>query len=100
MGGAGSLVSRLRGLYAVGEEGEYGSRDFSSFIPPISYEAADRIEELQEQLCDMKNAALKLNEMVEEASRLVPTRDFSKLSWVGEDSSGVFSLNLSLLDDK
>lgn len=41
------LVNRLRGIYAVGPEGVYGTRSFADFIPPISLEAADRISELE-----------------------------------------------------
>jgi hypothetical protein len=44
------LTNRLRGIYPVGPEGAYGARDFSDFIPPISIEAADRIEELEKEL--------------------------------------------------
>ena len=45
-----TLVDRLRGLYSVGPKGEYGKRDFSEFIPAISLEAANRIEELENEL--------------------------------------------------
>lgn len=41
------LIDRLRGKYAVGPDGEFGTRDFSEFIPAISLEAADEIERLQ-----------------------------------------------------
>ena len=44
------LTDRLRGKYEVGPNGEFGTRDFSGFIPPISIEAADRIDELEEAL--------------------------------------------------
>lgn len=44
------LTDRLRGHYKVGPEGAYGTRDFSDFIPPISIEAANRIDELEEAL--------------------------------------------------
>lgn len=47
-----TLVDRLRGLYSVGPKGEYGKRDFSEFIPAISLEAADRIEELENELLE------------------------------------------------
>ncbi len=46
------LVNRLRGVYAVGPEGVYGTRDFADFIPPISLEAATRIEELEAALSE------------------------------------------------
>lgn len=42
------LTNRLRGQYLVGVSGEFGTRDFSDFIPPISREAADRIDVLEE----------------------------------------------------
>lgn len=41
------LTDRLRGQYKVGPDGVYGTRDFSDFIPPISLEAAGRIEKLE-----------------------------------------------------
>ncbi len=41
-----SLVNRLRGLYEIGPNAEFGTRSFADFIPPISLEAANRIEEL------------------------------------------------------
>ena len=44
------LVNRLRGQYEIGPDGVYGERDFSGFIPPISLEAANRIEELENYL--------------------------------------------------
>ncbi len=46
----GKLINRLRGQYPVGPDNVYGTRDFSDFIPPISLEAADRIETLEEKL--------------------------------------------------
>ena len=45
-----NLVNRLRGQYEVGHNAEFGTRSFADFIPPISLEAADRIEELEEAL--------------------------------------------------
>ena len=44
------LVNRLRGQYSVGPDGVYGTRSFADFIPPISLEAAKRIEALEAQL--------------------------------------------------
>ena len=41
-----TLVNRLRGQYEVGPDNEFGTRSFAEFIPPISLEAADRIEVL------------------------------------------------------
>ena len=49
------LVNRLRGQYAVGPDGVYGTRDFADFIPPISLEAADRITELEAQLASSQS---------------------------------------------
>lgn len=50
------LVKRLRGIYSVAEGTDLNipDRDFSSFIPPISLEAADFIE-----LIEQKNKELK-----------------------------------------
>ena len=45
-----TLKNRLRGEYQVGPNGEFGKRDFSHFIPPICFEAADRISALEEAL--------------------------------------------------
>lgn len=44
------LVDRLRGQYSSGPNNEFGTRSFSDFIPPISLEAASRIETLEELL--------------------------------------------------
>ena len=44
------LTNRLRGQYSVGPENIYGTRSFADFIPPISLEAANRIEELEAML--------------------------------------------------
>ena len=41
------LTNRLRGQYPVGPNNLYGTRDFADFIPPISLDAADRIEKLE-----------------------------------------------------
>jgi len=43
------LKERLRGHYTCGP---FGTRDFSSYIPAISIEAADYIEQLEQQLAD------------------------------------------------
>jgi hypothetical protein len=45
-----NLVDRLKGLYMVGPDGAYGTRSFADFIPPISLEAARRIEVLEAAL--------------------------------------------------
>ena len=42
-----ALTDRLRGNYKIGRNGEFGTRDFSDFIPPIAIEAANKIEELE-----------------------------------------------------
>ena len=44
-----TIVDRLRGIYSLGFNGEFGERDFSSseFIKPINLEAARRIEQLE-----------------------------------------------------
>ena len=44
------LTDRLRGIYAVGKANIYGTRSFADFIPPISLEAADRIDKLEAML--------------------------------------------------
>ena len=46
------LIDRLRGFYKVGPNNEFGTRDFSQTydIPPISLEAANRIEVLEKEL--------------------------------------------------
>ena len=45
-----TLVNRLRGQYEVGKNNEFGTRSFADFIPPISLEAANRIEALEAKL--------------------------------------------------
>lgn len=51
-----TLVKRLRGIYAVWPV-DLPERDFSPFIPPIHFEAARRIKELEEEL-DIANRNL------------------------------------------
>jgi len=51
------LINRLRGEYQVGVNGEFGIRSFADFIPPISLEAANRIEALQYALEEAKSFA-------------------------------------------
>jgi len=46
------LVNRLRGQYTVGPDNIYGTRSFADFIPPISFEAADRIEQLEQAMAN------------------------------------------------
>lgn len=52
-----TLVQRLRGIYSVGDAGEFENRDFSKtgFIPAISFEAAKRIEQLEASIRQRKN---------------------------------------------
>ena len=51
------LVNRLRGKYQVGPDGVFGTRSFADFIPPISLEAADRIEQLEKALDELTDIA-------------------------------------------
>ena len=57
-----NLTDRLRGIYEVGSDGEFGTRSFADFIPPISIEAADRIDALEHAMqefvekCDLGKA--------------------------------------------
>ena len=44
------LTERLRGRYEIGPDGEFGIREFGGFIPPVCFEAAKRIDELEEAL--------------------------------------------------
>jgi hypothetical protein len=53
-----SLVSRLRGIYSLGPEadqgiGEFGTREFTG-LPPIQFEAAARIGDLEETLAKVQ----------------------------------------------
>ena len=51
------LKSRLRGLYRVGQNGEFGVRDFYNGNPPaINIEAAEKIEELEKRLAAAETA--------------------------------------------
>lgn len=56
------LTDRLRGQYNIGPSGEFGTRSFADFIPPISLEAADRIDALEHAMqefvdkCDIGKA--------------------------------------------
>jgi hypothetical protein len=45
-----TLVNRLRGIYTVGPNAEFGVRSFADFVPPISLEAAIEIEQLETKL--------------------------------------------------
>jgi hypothetical protein len=54
------LLNRLRGVYTVGENGEYPDRSFAEFIPPISLEAADAIEKLEAENAQLKARLAKI----------------------------------------
>jgi hypothetical protein len=56
------LVNRLRGQYQVGPNGVYGTRSFADFIPPISLEAADKIEELEQEVQRLRDAVINAYE--------------------------------------
>jgi hypothetical protein len=45
-----TLVNRLRGIYEIGPNAEFGTRSFADFVPPISLEAANKIDELEDKL--------------------------------------------------
>ena len=45
-----TLVNRLRGLYTVGPNAEFGTRSFADFVAPIQLEAADEIDRLNARL--------------------------------------------------
>ena len=52
------LIKRLRGKYSVGPDGVYEDRDFGSFTPAITNEAADRIEQLKKENEELKDALI------------------------------------------
>lgn len=58
---ADKLVNRLRGQYEIGEGAMYGKRDFSDFIPAISLEAADRIEQLENAIAMFRDNPISKN---------------------------------------
>ena len=62
------LTDRLRGIYQIGPNGIYGTRDFSGFLPPICKEAATRIETLEQLL---KEALPYIECTTQEQSNLV-----------------------------
>lgn len=45
-----TLENRLRGIYEVGYNAEFGHRDFSKHVPAINIEAADEIANLKAQM--------------------------------------------------
>jgi hypothetical protein len=76
------LVNRLRGQYGIGPGKEFGTRSFADFVPPISLEAANRIEELEAMLrkkMDLIKCGIAVNysgspyenELYTEASKLL-----------------------------
>jgi len=56
------LTNRLRGIYSVGQNNEFGTRSFADFIPPISIEAADRIDLLEKVLGDLLNDCINFDD--------------------------------------
>jgi len=60
-----TLVSRLRGIYEVGPDGELGHRTF--FVPPIQLEAAAEIERLNARL--KVNAAWEKEELIHDLAQ-------------------------------
>lgn len=44
------LIQRLRGKYSIGDKGVYEDRDFGSFTPKITSEAADLIEKMTAEI--------------------------------------------------
>lgn len=59
---ASDLVNRLRGPCAIGIYSEFGTRDFSNFIPPISLEAATEIERLNARVKELEDQIQSLYE--------------------------------------
>jgi len=55
------LTDRLRGRYEVGPDAEFGTRSFD--VPPISLEAADKIEALESENDKLKTFISKLPQM-------------------------------------
>ena len=68
------LTDRLRGRYKVGPDNVYGPRSFTSFIPPIALEAADRIEELEQALLEIWENADNF-ELVVSIAHVARTKD-------------------------
>lgn len=60
------LVDRLRGIYKIGPDGEFGTRRFGNtgFIAPISLEAAKEIERLQDDIKKLRYENEQLRETV------------------------------------
>ena len=60
-----TLINRLRGIYDA-SNGEFEARDFSAFIPPISFEAATALESLE---AENKELTAKVDELESENKR-------------------------------
>jgi len=53
-----TLKNRLRGIYEVGPDAEFGERKFE--VPAISLEAADHIEDLEQKLEKCKEVLIEI----------------------------------------
>ena len=78
------LTDRLRGNYEIGENAEFGHRSFADFIPPISIEAADRIETLEAILSEA-SAYLNTNKLTSIGAGSILHRKFAEASGVNLD---------------
>ena len=67
------LVDRLRGIYKIGPDGEYGKRDFSEFVPAISLEAADEIERLKSAIAEKDREIERYRSDLYEICNVPPT---------------------------
>lgn len=56
------LLKRLRGKYSCGSEGIHEDRDFGSFTPRICSEAADKIEQLEQQNKELRARVYQLHD--------------------------------------
>ena len=77
------LVNRLRGIYKIGPDGEYGKRDFSEFVPAISLEAADEIERLGLAIIEKDREINALKEII--AAYYIELHKFE--NWIGDNES-------------
>jgi hypothetical protein len=62
------LVDRLRGKDTVGPNAEFGTRSFADFVPPISLEAANRIENLEKEIAAQYDRIETLLELLEDSA--------------------------------
>ena len=60
------LIQRLRGKYSIGDKGVYEDRDFGSFTPKITSEAADLIEKMTAEIERLTELNQKLYEFFKE----------------------------------